>query len=98
MVRWSCFFVPHFAEFVSNVSSQWTTTIFSSVLDVSTEALARPATAIYSNDHYATVMQGFFQVVAVHLRLCATTASGCEVKGVKFLRHVVYSICLALLV
>ena len=69
MVRWSCSFIPHFAEYVSNVSSQWTTTIFSSVLDVSTEALARLATAIYSNDHYATV-------VAVHLWLCATTASG----------------------
>ena len=75
MVRCSRFFVPHFAEYVSNVSSQWTTTIFSSVLDVSTGALARLATAIYSNDHYATLMPRF-QVVAVHLWLCATTASG----------------------
>ena len=60
----------------------------------STEALVTLRSYCYSNDHYATLMQSF--KLLPHTCGCVHTASGvcstgCEVKGVKFLRVVVYS-------
>ena len=63
-----------------------------------TEALATLRSYCYSNDHYATLMQSF--KLLPHTCGCVHTASGvcstgCEVKGVKFLRVVVYSMSMS---